>query len=203
VKPVKRRWIRRILISTGVLFLLVLAAVLSIPTIFAPERRATADVILHLASDARLQGDEYVVRLFREGLSRSVICASSPASWDLYAADASKEHLIELGVPADAISVLHLPITECGAETVPLLINALSSRGAKSALLVVDPTATRYGEWRARQRFSEAGITVFTTFEIGDRERMLDQWWRSHWKAQRVVGVLMNSTLDLMYASCR
>ena len=80
VNRVMRRWIRRILIGMGVLLLLVLATILSIPAIFAPERRAAADVILHLASDARLQGDEYVVRLYREGLSRNVICASSPAS---------------------------------------------------------------------------------------------------------------------------
>ena len=198
-----KQWLRRILIGVAVLLLLVFAAILSIPAIFAPETRAPADVILHLASDARLQGDEYVVRLFRDGLARNVICASSQASWDLYAADASKAHLIELGLPAEAISVLHLPITECGAETLPFLINALTSRGAKSALLVVDPTTTRYGEWRARQRFSEAGISVSTTFEIADRNRMLDQWWRSHWKAQRVVGTIMNSTLDLMYAPCR
>ena len=78
MKPARRRWIRRILIGTAVLLFLVLAAILSIPAIFAPESRATADVILHLASDARLQGDEYVVRLLREGLSKNVICASSP-----------------------------------------------------------------------------------------------------------------------------
>ncbi len=203
MKPGTRRGIRRLLVGAGVLLLLMFVAVLSIPATFAPESRANADVILHLASDARLQGDEYVARLFREGLSRNVICASSQASWDLYPADASEAHLIELGVPADAISVLHMPITECEAETIPFLINALSSRNAKSALLVVDPTITRYGEWRARQRFSEAGIRVSTTFEIDDRNRMLDQWWRSHWKAQRVVGAIMNSTLDLMYAPCR
>jgi hypothetical protein len=158
---------------------------------------------MHLAIDARLHGDEYVARLYAQGLSRQVICASSQASWELYPADYARAHLIELGVRADDISILHFPITDCGGEVLPLLISRLKDQGAKSVLLVVDPTATRYGQWRTRRRFHEAGINAAITFAPEDRHAMLDRWWRTHWKAQRIVLTIMNSTLDLLYAPCR
>ncbi|MEP7273550.1 MAG: hypothetical protein ABI882_18785 [Acidobacteriota bacterium] len=196
------RW-KRFGLGVSAGFTLLVVFVMNIPLLFAPANTARSDVILHLASDARLQGDEYVARLYKERLAARVVCASSQISWDVYPSDASCAHLIELGVPAEAVSVLHLPMTDCGAEVVPILIEDLRALGARSVLFVVDPTVTRYGEWRSRHRFAAAGIEARTTFAPQDREVMLDRWWRSHWKAQRIVGTLMNTTIDLLYAPCR
>ncbi len=203
MKVFARARLRRGLLILGAVLAVSIALLVCLPLLFAPGQVAHADVILHLANDARMQGDAFVARLFREGFSQHVVCASSQASWDLYPADSSRAHLIELGLPTDAVSVLHLPITDCGGELVPFLIEGLRARGAKSVLIVSDPTVTRYSEWRLRQRMSTAGITVATTFAAEDRRDMLDGWWRSHWKAQRIVGTVMNSTIDLLYAPCR
>lgn len=201
-EPTRRRLGRFALgVSAGLTILLAFA--LNIPLFFAPGSVARSDVIIHLASDARLQGDEYAMSLYKDGMSDHVVCAGSQISWELYPSDASRAHLIELGVPSNAVSVLHLPITACSGEVVPLLIEALRERGAKSALLVVDPTVTRYAEWSARRRFAAAGIDARTTFAAEDRKVMLNRWWGSHWKAQRIVGALMNTTIDLLYAPCR
>ena len=199
----RKRVLRRALIALATMIVLLVGIFLSLPLLFAPSEVAPADVIMHLAIDARLHGDEYVARLYAEGVSRQVICASSQASWEVYPADYGRAHLVELGVRADDISVLHLPIMDCGAELLPLLISRLKDQGAKSVLLVVDPTVTRFGQWRTRGRFHEAGINAAITFAAEDREAMLNRWWRTHWKAQRIVLTLMNSTLDLLYAPCR
>ena len=199
----KKRVLRRALIALATLILFLVGLFLSLPLLFAPPDVAPADVIMHLAIEARLHGDEYVARLYAEGVSRKVICASSQASWEVYPADYARAHLIELGVRADDISVLHFPITDCGGEVMPVLISRLKEQGAKSVLLVVDPTVTRFGRWRTRSRFQEAGINATITFAAEDRRAMLDRWWRTHWKAQRIVLTLMNSSLDLLYAPCR
>jgi hypothetical protein len=198
----KKRVLRRALITLAALILFLVGLFLSLPLLFAPPDVAPADVIMHLAIEARLHGDEYVARLYAEGVARKVICASSQASWEVYPADYARAHLIELGVRADDISVLHFPITDCGGEVMPVLISRLKEQGAKSVLLVVDPTVTRFGRWRTRSRFQEAGINA-VTFAAEDRRAMLDRWWRTHWKAQRIVLTLMNSSLDLLYAPCR
>ena len=198
-----RKLLQRILaiLATGAALLLI--AILGVPIFFASGNVAQADVILHFSFDPRMNGDAYAAKLFREGIAREIICAGPQASWDLYPADSSRTHLITLGLPAESISTLHLPIVDCGAEVVPTLIEALKAKGAKSVLLVTDPNATRFGSWRVEQRLAAAGITASTTFAPEDRREMLSGWWRSHWKAQRIVASFMNSSLDLLYAPCR
>lgn len=176
---------------------------LGLPLLFAAGAVAPADVILHLAIDARMHGDEYVAELYQKGVARKVICASSQASWDVFPSDYSRDHLLELGLPAEDVSVQHLPMTECGAEVMPHLIEHLKSRGVKSVLLVVGPTLTRYADWRTRSRFRAAGIDSRITFSPEDRRAVFEGWWHTHWKAQHIVSTLMNSSFDLLYASCR
>lgn len=198
-----RRITRGSLIALAIVILLLAIGILGLPLFFASSTVSRSDVILHLSFNPKMHGDNYAAQLYREGIAPAIICAGSQASWEVYPADWSKRHLISLGVPAEALSVLHLPITDCDAELVPILVEALRARGAKSALIVTDPTATRFGSWRFVQRMAAAGITASVTFAGEDRTEMLQGWWRSHWKAQRIVGSVMNSTIDLMYATCR
>lgn len=198
----RQRCVHVLVIASSTLAIAVMT-LLTLPLLFASSHVARTGAILHLANDPKMQGDAYVAMLFRQGLTQQVICGSSQASWDFYPADSSRDHLIELGVPREAVSVLHLPILDCGGELVPLLIDALKAKGVKSVLLVTDPTITRYAAWRVRQRFAAEGIDASVTFAPDDRRALLDDWWRSHWKAQRMVGTVMNSTIDLLYAPCR
>jgi hypothetical protein len=183
----------------------ILAVILffSLPIFFAPARVAPADAILHLAIDSRSHGDEYVAKLYREGLAKTIVCATSQVSWEVYPADFARQHLVQLGIPAADISVMRLPILECGAEYRPLFASYLKEHGWRRVIFVVNPTLTRFGRWRAESYFHDAGIEATFTFVPEDRAEMLDAWWRTHWKAQYVVLALVNSSLDLLYARCR
>lgn len=195
----KRRWLR---VSIA---LVVVAASLffALPLIFAPPQIAPADVILHLAIDSRLSGDQYVAELYSQGIAQHVICASSQVSWETYPADYARQHLILLGVRAEDTSVLHLPTVECSAKLLPHLSNYLKEHGWKNIQLIVDPTITRYERWRMQQHFSKLGLRVGIAFAPVDRAEIFDRWWHTHWKAQRIVLSLMNLGLDLLYPSCR
>lgn len=198
-----RRRLKSFLIAAGGIVVLLIAFVMSIPFLFAPDNAAPSDLLLHLSSDARLQGDAHAAQLYRQGIAKQIVCAGSQISWDVYPTDASRDHIVELGIPGEAVSVLHLPITDCGAELLPYLIKEVRAREAKSVLMLVDPTVTRIGVANFRKRFAAEGIEARVTFAAGDRDIMLQRWWTSHWKAQRVIGTLMNTALDLLYAPCR
>lgn len=195
----RRRWPKIV----GALVVLFGVGYFSLPLFFAPARIAPAEVILHLAIDPRSRGDEYVRQLYDQGTARRIIAASSQVSWEVYPADFTRAHLIELGVRAEDVSVLHLPMLECGAEYLPIFAEELKKQGLKSVLIVVSPTLTRWGQRRSESYFREAGIEATVTFVPEARAVMLDRWWRTHWKAQAIALALMNSTIDLLYARCR
>lgn len=203
MKPRELSGWRRAAIILAALAAFAVALLFSLPLFFAPARVAPADVILHLAIDPRSHGDQYVMQLYREGMARSIVCASSQVSWEVYPADFIRAHLLEMGARAEDVSVLRLPFTECGGELLPILAGHVRERGWQRAILVVDPSLTRFGQWRAERYFRAAGLEVTVTFVPEDRAAMLDNWWRTHWKAQRIVLSLMNSSLDLLYARCR
>jgi hypothetical protein len=199
-RPSKLRLLVKVL---ALLAALAIVLFFSLPLFFAPARVAPADAILHLAIDSRSHGDEYVTKLYRDGLAKTIVCATSQVSWEVYLADFAREHLVQLGIPAADVSVMHLPILECGAEYRPLFVSYLKERGWRRVIFVVNPTLTRLGRWRTESYFRDAGIEATFTFVPEDRAEMLDAWWRTHWKAQYVVLALMNSSLDLLYARCR
>jgi hypothetical protein len=195
--------LRRLLKALIVLAILAVILFFSLPLFFAPARVAPADAILHLAIDSRSHGNEYVAKLYRDGVAKTIICATTQVSWEVYPADFARQHLIHLGIPAADVSAMRLPILECGAEYRPIFASYLKERGWRRVIFVVNPTLTRLGRWRAEGYFRDAGIEATFTFVPEDRAEMLDAWWRTHWKAQYVVLALMNSSLDLLYARCR
>jgi hypothetical protein len=195
--------LRRLLKAILILAALALILFFSLPLCFAPARVAPADVILHLVIDSHSHADEYVARLYRDGLAKTVVCATSQVSWEVYPAEFARAHLVQLGIPAADVSAMHLPLLECGAEYRPLFTSYLKERGWRRVIFVVNPTLTRLGRWRAESYFRDAGIEAIFTFVPEDRAAMLDAWWRTHWKAQFVVLALLNSSLDMLYARCR
>ncbi len=199
----RRAVARKILIVTAIIIVLPVVTFFSLPLLLSPSEVMRADCIIHSAIDSRLNGDNFVAQLYTEGVASKIVCISSQASWDVYPADFAREHLIELGVRASDITALRLPMVECGAQFRPLVVDHLRKNGWKSALLVADPSITRVSRSGIISHFRKAGIDVAITFAPKDREDMLDRWWRTHWKAQRVVLGIMNSTLDMLYPSCR
>ena len=176
---------------------------LSLPMMLAPSTVRPADCIVHTAIDARLSGDKFVAKLYQERMAPRVVCASSQASWEIYPADYTRDHLIELGVAAADVTSLRLPMVECGARNRPIIIDYLKRNGWKSVLLVVDPSLTRTAQWSIVREFRKNGIDAEVAFDANERAEMLRGWWRTHWKAQRVVLGILNSTLDMLYPECR
>jgi hypothetical protein len=159
-------------------------------------------VILHLAIDPRSDSNLYVAELYRQGMASKIICVSSPVAWEAYPADYARRHLIALGVPEEDVSALHVPLTDCAAEVLPHLVEYVKAGGWRSALLVVAPAGSRLGRQVAERYFNRAGIRVSVTYSLRDRQELLDGWWRTYWKAQRIVSAAMGSALDLLYPQC-
>ncbi|MBK8316637.1 MAG: hypothetical protein IPL01_22535 [Acidobacteria bacterium] len=186
------------------LFAIGIVGFFSLPYLMvAPAEGGRADVILHGAIDPHLKTDEYVARLFREGRAGDVLCFSTQVSWEAYPADYVARHLVELGVPADRVHVLHLPIEPCGAYNAPRVVDYLRSKGWKSAILITSPDSSRMAGWSTRKRFAKSGIPLIVSYAPEDREELFRGWWRTHWKIQDIVDQLMVFTLDQVYAECR
>ncbi len=195
--------VRKRFVVPTLIIVLPLIMFFSLPLMLASSEVTRSDCIIHSAIDSRLSGDAYVAQLYSQGIASKIVCISTQASWDVYPADFAREHLIEMGIRAEDVTALRLPMVECGAQNRPLVVEHLRKNGWKSALLIVDPSITRVSRWMITRDFRKAGIDVSISFAPQDREQMLTRWWRTHWKAQRVVLGIMNSTLDFLYPSCR
>jgi len=200
----KRRWLRRALIALGLSLAACVALFFALPNLLiAPMDTPKSDVILHSSIDAHSKADEYVAGLYRQGVARKIVCVSTQVSWELYPADYAREHLISLGVPAEDVISLRLPIAPCVAVNVPTIVEFVKARGWKSALLITQPEDSRYAARLMRKHFEREGVALAVGYAPNDKEQLTRDWWRTHWKVQRFVGDAMNVTLDLFYSECR
>ncbi|MGH9769789.1 MAG: hypothetical protein ACREAB_20385 [Blastocatellia bacterium] len=200
----KRRWLRRALISLSLLLVACVALFFALPMLLiAPANVARSDVILHGSVSTHSAADEYVAKLYRQGVARKIVCVSSQVSWELYPGDYAREHLISLGVPAEDVLSLRLPIAPCGAVVLPTIVEFVKAHGWKSALLITHPEDSRYAARAYRGFFEREGIATAVSYAPEDREELTRNWWRTHWKTQRMVGETMAITLDLFYSECR
>ena len=99
--------------------------------------------------------------------------------------------------------MLHLPLTDCWAEELALLVEHVKAQGWKSVLLVVNPVDSRFGRRLAQRYFGREGIRVAITYSPRDEQELRHEWWRAHWKIQRMTSTAVKSALDLLYPQCR
>lgn len=199
----KRRWLRRALILSLVLLAACVVLFFATPKLLiAPANPAKSDVILHSAIGAHSKADEYVAALYHQGMARKIVCLSSQVSWETYPGDYVREHLISLGVPAEDVFSLRLPIAPCGAMNLPTVVDFVKDRGWKSALLITHPENSRYAASVIHKYFGREGVTTTVSYASDDRDALTDGWWRTHWKTQRFVGQAMSVTFDLFYSEC-
>jgi hypothetical protein len=159
------------------------------------------DAIMQIAFDP--ESARYVAELYKRRLGRKIVCASSQFSPGEYIADYSRLYLVELGVSAADIEVQHLPLTDCFGEALPELVGFVQRQGWKSLLLVVRPEDSRAIGALAPSSFATSGIQTIVTYSRESRDKLVDGWWRTHRKAQRVVGAAFESALDICYSQCR
>ena len=205
VKGNRRKWAWRLLLMLAAGGALVLLGFISLPwlTISPADTPKPVDVILHFAVDEQMNGDAYVAELFRQGNAPHILCLSTQAAWEVYPAEYARAHLLELGVPAAQVSTLHLPATlDCRAQVMPLIVNYLKQQGWRSALMVVEPTVSRANRRTAFPVFARAGIELSLSYSPRDYERLTTNWWREHWKIQRMFSEVLNTGFDFFYAEC-
>jgi hypothetical protein len=197
-----KKWIRYsfvpVLLATGIMLLF-----FSMPLLFiAPSVTEPSDVILHLAINPHSDSDVYIADLYREKFSQKILCVSSQISWETYPADYARQHLISLGVPAEDVQALRLPITDCPAVSMNQIVSYVANKGWTSVLLVSNPESSRYGGWLARRAFEKQKIRAAVTYSPADRRELTSDWWRTHWKVQRLTDQVMNLLLDMVYPDC-
>ncbi|MFN0084198.1 MAG: hypothetical protein ACKVX9_02315 [Blastocatellia bacterium] len=162
-----------------------------------------AEVIFHLAIDTHSNADPFIAGLYRPGKTRKIVCVSGQISWEEYPADYAARHLIELGVPAESVSAMRMPVLECRAEALRELAARTRAEGARRVLLVAQPEDSRHLYSLARTIFAREGLEAFVAYAPEDRDELLRDWWRVHWKVQRFVDEAMQISLDSLYSNCR
>src|SRR5215475_5849078 len=207
MNPKKRwgkRWARRALISLGLLAVGCATLFFALPALLiAPAIVANSDVIIYGAISKHSAADKYVIDLYRRGVARKIVCVSSQVSWELYPSDYARESLVSQGVHAEDVISLRLPLAPCGGAQAPRIVEFVKDHGWKSALYVTHPEDSRYTDNLARRFFEREGIALAVSYSPEDREDLTRNWWRTHWKTQRMVGEAMIIALDRFYSECR
>ncbi|MBL8205458.1 MAG: hypothetical protein JNM09_14570 [Blastocatellia bacterium] len=200
------RWLR-IFICGGLLLLLAgIVGFFSLPwLVISPlptdaEQLPAADVMIHWIELSRSQTDEWVVQLYQQGKANKIICVSSRVSWDVYAADFTRQHLIALGVPAENVGTLRLEQEACVAPNIKRVAEFVKVQGWQRTLMITDPTAKTS---QLIKYFQQQRLSLFLTCVPQDRDELMYQWWKSHWKLQWIMKSAIGVLLDSMYAECR
>jgi hypothetical protein len=200
----KKRWARRALISLGLLAVGCAALFFALPALLiAPARVEKSDVILYGAISKHSAADKYVIDLYQRGVARKIVCVSSQISWELYPSDYVRESLVSQGVRAEDVISLRLPLAPCGGAQEPRVVEFVKAHGWKSALYVTHPEDSRYTDNLARRFFEREGVALSVSYSPEDREELTRNWWRTHWKTQRMVGEALIIALDRFYSECR
>jgi hypothetical protein len=204
MNKLKKRWAYRVLIPLGLLAAGCVALFFALPSLLiAPAGVAKSDVILHCAISKHSAADKYVIDLYRRGVARKIVCVSSQISSDLYPSDYVRDSLISQGVPAEDVISLRLPLAPCGGAELPKIVEFVKANGWKSAMCVTHPEDSRYSGSLARRFFEREGVALSVGYSQEDSEELTRNWWRTHWKTQRMVGEAMTIVLDRFYSECR
>jgi uncharacterized SAM-binding protein YcdF (DUF218 family) len=158
------------------------------------------DVIIHWASMPRSQADDWVAQLYQQGKAKQIVCVSTPVSWDVYAADFARQHLLALGVPAEKVLTLRLEQEACIAPNIKRVAAYVKEQGWQSALVVTEPITASS---RLEKYFQQEGVKLALSYAPQDRAELTHNWWRTHWKMQVMIEAVVTMGLDSVYAECR
>jgi hypothetical protein len=198
------KWARRALISLVILATGCVALFFALPALLiAPASVAKSDVILCGAISKHSAADKYVIDLYRQGMARKIICVSSQIAPELYPSDYARASLISQGARADDVVSLRVPLEPCSAPYLAKIVEFVKSNGWKSVLYVTHPEDSRYARRQARRFFEKDGVSIIVSYSPEDRNELMRDWRRTHWKTQRIVGEAMTVALDQFYSECR
>lgn len=197
------KYLRRVVLALLICLLSALLLFFSLPwLLIRPAETAPADVVLYFASGNTSDTERYVAELYQQGLAKKIVCLSRQITWQIFPADFAREHLLQRGLPAEAVTTFHLPRADCDAELGGLLRDFLQQQGWKRVLVVTTPIASRALNRTLSPSFTRAQISLSVTYAPADAEALRGQWWREHRKTQQVVQQGIETALDLFYPHC-
>ena len=201
---VNKRWrnwfvLGAILLGFGGLGFFSLPWLFVIPVLTEATPFPVADVMIHWVTLSQSHADTRVAELYRRRKARNILCVSMPISWDVYAADYTRQHLLALGVPAENVQTLHLPLEACTAPNDRRIAQYVRAQGWRSAFVVTDPITTGS---RLKKYFQQEGLNLAVTCIQEDRDELLHEWWKTHWKIQWITKSMVGVLLDSVYAEC-
>ncbi|WP_163580836.1 YdcF family protein [Gracilibacillus saliphilus] len=134
-----------------------------------------ADAILVL-SGGKGEREAEAAKLYHEGWSDTIIVTGALVGWETYTSEIMTEHLIELGVPADAIhSFKEVTSTREEAE---LSIPLLRQLNVDTLLLVTNKYHSARAKWIFQKTLKDENIEVIS---VPVREDVYDNnWWKDH-----------------------
>ena len=198
----KRRYI-----LPGIFFILIglLTVAVSIPNLMIPgsDPLRQVDGLLHLSVGTKSKADDYVVQIYNNGYTENIVCISSQISHDLFPSDYTLINLKNRGIPSDRIESLHLPIFECPVEVIDYLAQYCQKRHWRSVLVVTSPEGNRRGRRLMSDEFRKRGVDLYFTHSPEDERELRTDWWRTHWKIQRLIGSASDLLLDIYFGDCR
>jgi hypothetical protein len=197
--------LKRILAVLLCTMVMLVMAVATLPYFMIPgsETLQRVDGLLHLSVGTRSKADDYVLQLFQQGYSEQIVCLSSQISHDLFPSDYTRINLINRGIPPERISSIHLPIYECPVEVVDFLARYCLDRQWDSVLVVTSPEGNSRGRRLMREDFKKRGISLYFSHAPEDELELRREWWRTHWKIQRLIGAVSDLLLDIYFGDCR
>lgn len=199
-----RAWLRRSLLGLAVGLLLWLAVLFFLPRWSVGRNETPAvEVIYVTAYDPRLRTVEYAAALYQQGVAKKIACLSNAMTCDIFPSDFARRHLLALGVPEADVSVGYMPDTDCRAQLFAPALQFTQQNGWRRILWIVDPVGSRMMRSVMQPKFKAAGIEMFVTYPPAAEQDFKHDWWREHWKVQRLAYDVLGTSLDLFYAECR
>ena len=142
----------------------------------AEEPITSADAIVVIGHDKTGERVEHAVKLFRQGLGKSLIISGQQVRWRTNSADIMKQHALALGIPQEAILIDRDGTTPTlQAEHVH---KVMEDKGLKSAILVTSSYRSARSLDEFMSALTPAGISVISSpspthyFDPG-------AWWMS------------------------
>ena len=203
IKPV--RYQKVCFIAALLLLIIVLTGLRELLAIILPRPElivSAFDVTLHTANAAHSGAGKYVIRLYNSGYFTKVVCVSTQIAWNMYPADFARDELVRLGLPKRDVSTLYLPMSECDTDQIMFVADYIANHHWSRVLVIGDPEGSPLAKIKIRKAFEEKGVSVHFTCSPDDYTDLKHDWWRVHWKIQRIVAALIETGSDLVYETC-
>lgn len=156
-----------------------------------PPQQVDAIVVLSGGDPKR---EEEAAKLYKAGYSDRIILTRAPAGWQTYTSDMMREHLIDLGVPAD--SIIDYGIVTSTREEAILLRPLIDELSLRSLIVVTNKFHSARALWIFKRVLKDENIKWIS---VPVREDIFDhQWWRHHHTRKQAASEILKTLWEIM-----